>query len=41
MAFLAGVVGLGWLAVILRVDAFISPSGTGLIAVASRYSFRS
>jgi len=33
VAFLAGVVGLGWLAVILRVDAFISPSGTGLIAM--------
>ena len=33
LAFLAGVVGLGWLAVILRVDAFISPAGTGLIAV--------
>ena len=33
LAFLTGVVGLGWLAVILRVDAFISPSGTGLIAV--------
>ena len=24
-------VGLGWLASILRVDAFVSPSGTGLI----------
>ncbi len=33
LAFLTGVVGLGWLAVILRVDAVISPSGTGLIAV--------
>jgi amino acid transporter len=33
LAFLAGVVALGWLAVILRVDAFISPSGTGLIAL--------
>ena len=30
-AGLAGLVGLGWLATILRVDAFISPSGTGLI----------
>ncbi|MBO0807752.1 MAG: APC family permease, partial [Actinobacteria bacterium] len=31
LAFLAGVVGLSWLAVLLRVDAVISPSGTGLI----------
>jgi amino acid transporter len=30
-AGLAAAVGLGWLASILRVDAFISPSGTGLI----------
>jgi amino acid transporter len=30
-AGLAGVVGLSWLAVILRLDAFISPFGTGLI----------
>jgi amino acid transporter len=30
-AGVAGVVGLGWLAIILRLDAFISPSGTGLI----------
>ena len=30
-AGLAGVVGLGWLAIILRIDAFISPFGTGLI----------
>ena len=30
-AGLAGVIGLGWLAFILRIDAFISPSGTGLI----------
>ncbi len=30
-AGLAGVVGLAWLAFILRVDAFISPFGTGLI----------
>jgi amino acid transporter len=30
-AGLAGAVSLGWLATLLRVDAFISPSGTGLI----------
>ncbi len=30
-AGLSAAVGLGWLATILRVDAFISPSGTGLI----------
>src|SRR5579859_3961945 len=30
-AGLAGLVGLGWLATILRIDAFISPFGTGLI----------
>jgi amino acid transporter len=30
-AGLAGIVALGWLATILRIDAFISPSGTGLI----------
>src|ERR1700748_1715765 len=30
-AGLAGVVGLTWLAFILRIDAFISPFGTGLI----------
>jgi amino acid transporter len=30
-AGLAGAVGLGWLAIILRLDAFISPFGTGLI----------
>jgi amino acid transporter len=30
-AGLAGVVGLAWLAFLLRIDAFISPSGTGLI----------
>jgi amino acid transporter len=29
------VVGLGWLAVILRIDAFISPFGTGLIYITS------
>jgi amino acid transporter len=30
-AGLAGLVGLSWLAFILRIDAFISPAGTGLI----------
>jgi amino acid transporter len=30
-AGLAGVVGLGWLSILLRVDAFISPFGTGLM----------
>ena len=30
-AGLAGVIGLSWLAVILRIDAFVSPFGTGLI----------
>jgi amino acid transporter len=30
-AGLAGVAGLAWLATLLRIDAFISPSGTGLI----------
>jgi amino acid transporter len=30
-AGVAGIVGLGWLALLLRIDAFISPSGTGLI----------
>jgi amino acid transporter len=30
-AGLAGVAGLAWLGFILRIDAFISPSGTGLI----------
>ncbi len=34
-AGLAGLVGLGWLATILRIDAFISPAGTGLIYVTS------
>jgi amino acid transporter len=34
-AGLAGVVGLGWLAVVLRIDAFISPFGTGLIYITS------
>ncbi len=35
LAFIAGAVGLAWLATILRIDAFISPSGTGLIYVTS------
>jgi amino acid transporter len=30
-AGLAGLAGLGWLAVILRIDAFVSPFGTGLM----------
>jgi amino acid transporter len=30
-AGLSALIGLGWLATILRLDAFISPSGTGLI----------
>jgi len=30
-AGLAGVVGLGWLAFVLRLDAIVSPAGTGLI----------
>ena len=34
-AGLAGLVGLGWLATVLRIDAFVSPSGTGLIYVTS------
>jgi amino acid transporter len=34
-AGLAGAVGLGWLAIILRIDAFVSPSGTGLIYMTS------
>ena len=34
-AGLAGVVGLSWLALILRIDAFVSPFGTGLIYVTS------
>jgi amino acid transporter len=40
-AGLAGVVALGWLAFILRIDAVISPSGTGLIYTtsASRVSY--
>src|SRR5215472_7788210 len=35
LAFVAGATGLAWLATILRIDAFISPSGTGLIYVTS------
>jgi amino acid transporter len=35
LAFIAGVAALGWLAAILRIDAFISPSGTGLIYATS------
>jgi amino acid transporter len=34
-AGLAGLVGLGWLAFLLRVDAVVSPAGTGLIYVTS------
>jgi len=30
-AGLSAAIGLGWLATILRIDAFVSPSGTGLI----------
>ncbi len=35
IAGLAGLIGLGWLATILRVDAFVSPYGTGLIYLTS------
>jgi amino acid transporter len=40
-AGLAGVVGLSWLAFILRLDAIVSPAGTGLIyqTSASRVSY--
>jgi amino acid transporter len=40
-AGVAALAGLGWLAHILRIDAFISPSGTGLIYVTgtSRISY--
>jgi amino acid transporter len=31
LAFIAAAGGLGWLAIILRIDAVISPAGTGLI----------
>jgi amino acid transporter len=31
LAFIAGAAGLGWFAIILRIDAVVSPSGTGLI----------
>jgi amino acid transporter len=34
-AGLASAIGLGWLAIILRLDAFISPAGTGLIYMTS------
>jgi amino acid transporter len=34
-AGLAGLIGIGWLAIILRVDAVISPIGTGLIYTTS------
>jgi amino acid transporter len=32
-ATLATALGLGWLAVVLYIDAFISPAGTGLVYV--------
>ena len=35
IAGLAGLIGLSWLATILRIDAVISPSGTGLIYLTS------
>lgn len=35
LAFIAGAAGLAWLATIIRIDAVISPSGTGLIYVTS------
>ena len=31
VAFISGAAGLGWLAIILRIDAFVSPFGTALI----------
>ena len=31
LAFVAGAAGIAWFATILRIDAFISPSGTGLM----------
>ena len=31
LAFIAGAAGLGWFAIILRIDAVVSPYGTGLI----------
>ncbi len=31
LAYLAGALGLGAFAIILRIDAFVSPSGTGLV----------
>ena len=40
-AQLAALIGLGWLAAILYLDALISPAGTGLIytAASSRVSY--
>jgi amino acid transporter len=40
-AGVAALAGIGWLATILRIDAFVSPSGTGLIYVTgtSRVSY--
>jgi amino acid transporter len=35
IAGLAGLIGLAWLATILRIDAFVSPYGTGLIYLTS------
>jgi amino acid transporter len=35
IAGLAGLIGLAWLATILRIDAFVSPYGTGLIYITS------
>jgi amino acid transporter len=35
IAGLAGLIGLAWLATLLRVDAFVSPYGTGLIYLTS------
>jgi len=34
-AGLAGILGLGWLATVLRIDAAISPSGTGMMYLTS------
>ena len=39
-AGLAGVVGLAWLAVVLRIDAFVSPFGTGLMYQTSELAGR-
>jgi amino acid transporter len=35
LAFIAGAAGIGWFATILRADAVVSPSGTGLIYLTS------